>query len=287
VFENESSFLQGLQLINDCHRPVAEAKRWGDNQLISRSTELAERVLLQQCVYESCQARAVAKRMVEEAVMENETLAIDLVWQGIDLYKEAEKLSREKDIESEAISKCSIAAIYRDVLKLKGAAKRYFSEAFALCQALWPKAFHTESWYQDMVQTIQQYQNEAVAEDSHAKDAERAPYLEKLSGTLTGIRAAFDNTKGGSITKGVRYLYENHPPKPAKGSNTTPSTKRECPEMGSDVSLKRVLMLVISHYHPDRHHLSANETQCEADKEWAVLTEQITMMLTNHYERFK
>merc|ERR1711988_662900 len=172
-------------------------------------------------------------------------------------------------VESEAHTLCCIADVYDTCLPwAKQRAKEYYGRAFQLCQTLYPKTCTAEAWYQSMVLKMQAYQKEvADAEDAEAAK-EREPILKDKKEELSAIKRAFDSAEGGSVKKGIQYIYGTHPPKPGyKAPDVTPDTMKES------------IRTAIKDYHPDK-----NMTRGLV---WKVMCEEIVKILNDKYALFK
>ena len=67
-----------------------------------------------------------------------------MVWKVVDLYKEAIILTRENDMEVEAIALSRLGNINDKILKDKLKAKAYFRRAIQLAMSLHPRTFDSE-----------------------------------------------------------------------------------------------------------------------------------------------
>lgn len=290
-FHNGTTKLQNgdykkcLIRMKDCYRPIEEVKRLCRYSSVTRATHemLTEAQTLEQdvfyhtCSASSIQARVQGDQLLQVALQEQEDLDMTLVFEVIDWYKQAVVLSREVDIEQEAIAESRLGVVYDKVLKLTLRAKAYFTHSFELAESLKPRVFTSQTWFKDCTSALKRYQDEARARDEQEKQKQRAKFMEELGEELEDIRAY----KSRAIPL-IKHLYLNYPPKILRWKKPSDEEmeKWESVERKSK-EYKKLLVKALSVYHPDKvdenHH----------GKKWKVLCEEITKMLTFHYEGTK
>ena len=69
---------------------------------------------------------------------------MDMIWKVVDLYREAVLLTREVDMESEAIALSRLGNVLDSVVKMKGKAKECLRRSVQLAMSLHPKTFDQE-----------------------------------------------------------------------------------------------------------------------------------------------
>ncbi|XP_013390038.1 uncharacterized protein LOC106158541 [Lingula anatina] len=259
-----------LNYMAECYQPIEETKRVADDEIMKEVDVLEKDVFMQKCVAESIKARKTADDLLENILMEQEELSYDMIWEVIDWYKQAILLSREHEVEMEAIALSRLGSVYDKVLKIKLMAKKYFNRCMSLVMALHPKSFHSEDWYVECTSALQRYQKEQVEREEDVWQKKREKYLEKLSEDLKKLK----ESANGLPESYLRFIYKTFPP---KGENK--KLDEEALDSGEHDSIKKVLLKAIQHYHPDR--------QKEHGEQWVVLCEEITKYLTAKYETFK
>ena len=133
-----------LTRMADCYRPIEEVKRLNFYTRVTRAPpeSLAQtRVLEQNVFYYTCsgssiQARSQGNQLLEVAYQEQEELDMILVFEVIDWYKQAVVLSKEIDIEQEALADSCLVVVCDKVLKITSRAKAYFTTSFELAESL-------------------------------------------------------------------------------------------------------------------------------------------------------
>ncbi len=195
-------------------------------------------------------------------------LQMDGIWAVVDHYKEAVVLTREKDVENEAIALSRLGSVFHKVLKDYTRAHVYFTRCMELAFSMRPRLFDCQNWYRECRDALAEYQTKAVAADEAAAAEARAPYLEQISEEIEALRKAAD---AGSHRL-LKFVYQTHPPKDPKHTLTA--------EPCSD-NLKSLLLTAVKHYHPDK------QRQFRYEEKWCVLCEEITKKLNQAYMKFK
>ena len=75
---------------------------------------------------------------------EDENCNIDMAWEIIDFYKKATLLTRELEIEIEAIATSRIGRIYDKIFKVKSDARENFKRAIELALTMHPRSFEND-----------------------------------------------------------------------------------------------------------------------------------------------
>ena len=82
--------------------------------------------------------------MLEQVLKEEEDLNMDMVWAVVDWYKQAALLTRENDVELEAIALSRLGKVYDSVLKMKAKAQENLKRSIQLAMSLHPRTFNSE-----------------------------------------------------------------------------------------------------------------------------------------------
>lgn len=271
--------------MKDCYRPIEEVKRLGRYAGVTRATRemltevqvLEQDVFYHMCSASSIQARVQGDQLLQVALQEQEELDMNLIFEVIDWYKQAVVLAREVDIEQEAIAESRLGVVYDNVLKLSFRAKAYFTHSLQLAESLKPRMFTSQVWYNECTGALKRYQDETRARDEQEKRKARAKFLEELKEDLQNIRAH----KAEAIPL-IKYLYLNYPPKIPTWKKPTDEKMKKWESLQTDSKdYKKLLIEALRVYHPDK----VDENQY--GKKWKVLCEEITKMVTVHYERIK
>ena len=83
--------------------------------------------------------------LLDQILKNEEDLNVDMVWEVCDWYKQASILTRENDVEMEAIALSRLGHVYDRVLKMKAKASENFKRAIQLALSLHPRTFNSES----------------------------------------------------------------------------------------------------------------------------------------------
>ncbi|XP_050391723.1 uncharacterized protein LOC126810603 [Patella vulgata] len=262
-----------LSLLKDCYFPVCEGIRFAQTKSIRESIEmLQEDVRIQTCIAESLQALNIADDLFVVVVSEEENINFDVIWDIIDWYRKVINLTRENDIEMEAIAHCRIGKVYDKILKLKDRARQYYTKCIELANTLIPRTVYDEEWYRLATSILQQYQQEDLQKEEEKKRQERQAIKDRLKDKLDEMNTKFADSSKADF---LRYVYKTFPPKNKK------HTLGEIPEQPEPNDLKKLYQKAVVHYHPDKIDVNVHGI------EWKVMSEEIVKVLTSHYEYFK
>ena len=89
----------------------------------------------------------VGDQLLEDILLDEETLNIEMVWEIIDWYKDSILKVRDMDIKQEAMSLSRIGKVYDKVLKIKFRAREYLKKALELAQSITPFDVSNEGTY--------------------------------------------------------------------------------------------------------------------------------------------
>lgn len=274
-----------LTRMKDCYRPIEEVKRLARYAEVTRATRemLSQARVLEQDVFyhtssaSSIQARVQGNQLLEVALQEEEELDMNLIFEVIDWYKQAVVLAREVDIEQEAIAESRLGVVYDKVLKITLRAKAYFTHSFELAESLKPRMFTSHQWYKDCTAALKRYQDEARERDEQEKQKARAKFMEELSTELEDLRS-----RKSSAISFIKHLYLNYPPKTPSWKKPSDDEMKKWKSMDKkSKDYKKVLTKALGVYHPDK------VDEKVYGMKWKVLCEEITKMLTFHYEETK
>lgn len=280
-------FKECYRALRECSRPIDEAEsalRSCSSPLVAhlKLQEMAESVYHHTCIAESRMAIAMGDEMVNRALRDSEDLDMDLVWTSIDKFREAELLTRGRDMETEAICIARRAEVWAKVMRNETIARPLLTRAMQLAESLYPRSFHGVVWYERAKQTLQRYQDMSAAADAAAEErqaerdrANKQPILDKLKPQLTLIRKS---AEAPGAYKLLTYIYEKHPP---RMSAYKPAVDLKKVKEANADTIKKVLLTAQLHYHTDKN------TAAIFGQEWSVLCEEISKLINLKYEVLK
>ncbi|KXS13351.1 hypothetical protein M427DRAFT_45688 [Gonapodya prolifera JEL478] len=240
-----------LALLADMEEPLGEAERFcrgladGEQAQFDEEIEALKedaRQLAQ--TTQSVQAREIGDATLERATKGSEELSVEGAWVAYDHFKQAALLTRELDVENEAIAFSRMGRVWLEVFKDKARAHGNFLRSVELAQTLYPRDLSTRPWYSLAVASIESRRAELQEREQEAAVREKAPFLEQLQDEI----AALDEAAKKGTEALVKHVYEKHPP------------KVEGAMMGS--------LETVVHYHTDRN--------LKDGKLWEVLCEEIS-----------
>lgn len=114
------NFTGSIPILNDCMqllRKAASLESERDSNEYSSISEMLERAQTQIFVCESMQACALGDEVLQRALFDDEEVNMELAFEAIDLYRRAVLLTRERDIEGEAVAMSKLGKVYSEVIK--------------------------------------------------------------------------------------------------------------------------------------------------------------------------
>ena len=244
-----------------------------NNELIDFIVEMQEDAFKTQCIAESMQSRDVADKLLHSTIHDAEQLDLIGVWQCIDFYKESILLTRENDVEQEAISMSRLGKVYHEVLKQKTRAKEMFMLVVHLGSTLQPRNLSQEEWYRYSTTILAEYQLKEQQKEEEEWQNSRQRYLDKMQVKLNELQVKSVM----SAQKFLVWLYKTHPPQHTK---TFDVNLKEI-EKATAEQCNKLLAKAIVFYHPDKIDAKV------FGMEYKVFSEEITKYLTSKYECFK
>ena len=252
VCEDHETFLEDQEFIND----------------------MKDDCFKNRCISESLQKRILADNLFETTINTAEDLDMKAIWQVIDFYTESIVLTRENDVEQEAISLTKLGILYHKVLLQKTKAKEILMRVLQLAQSLQPRNLNEEKWFRDASEIIAGYQTEQKRKEEKEWEKARKEYIESLKPKLDILQEKVNTL---SIQKLLVWLYTEHRPEHCFKFSVDVEEISKAP---GDL-LKKLLAKAIVHYHPDK---------IDAEKygmEYKVWCEEIVKNLTAKYEMMK
>ena len=243
-----------------------------DNCLdIEELDELYNDFMLQDVILDGLKQKRLADILYHKAINETEDLDLELIWDSIDLYREAIRKAVNKDLEIEAEILSKIGTIYENVFKINEKSKEYYMACFSLAESLKPKIFTNKSWYIKCRSAIERFQNKVVKEEEEAKEAEKQKILHKIKDDLEKIKAKARSLSNFDF---IQFVYADYPP-PEKSKNYENIQKHL-----KDSNDKKAFQLAMCDYHPDKN---MNDQR----KEMKFIYEDIAKYLGNKYQSMK
>jgi len=226
------------------------------------------------------QALFMAGELEEDAVQGREEMSVDLVWEALDMFKQAALVCGDVEVEANARGKMGL--IYLNILKMEDIAKAYISNAMDLAKTLTMENkvnLYTYTWYAEVAQAWNDLQEKVVQREEDLWSKEKEPLLQdkEVKRSLKLIEGMdMDN-----VEKTAEFLFEFFEPDHLKEKVTFDTFKKEATTKGFISDPKKMLMKLIIHWHPDK---VTKET--EENKKWFIICEEITKKLTAKYSLF-
>jgi len=272
---SSKDFRSSLYSLKEMYRPIEIMKECGHVYLFQEAMVLEADYTMQMARTESLQALDSADAMIKDHLANSEDLNMDLVYTVIDKYRHAVVLTREIEIEVEAIALSRLGKLYDQVLKIQHRASTCFKKCIELAHALTPRVMTTEPWYKVATDTLLEYQKKTILYQESLKEEERQKYLKELEPEMKILNEA----RNSLFTKDVEFLLlvlEKFPPKV-----TVKIEEKGKLDKMQRCELKKVFQRIVVHYHPDRQHNS------DIGMKWKILCGEITKMFTSIYEMYK
>ncbi|CAH1780689.1 unnamed protein product [Owenia fusiformis] len=268
-----------LALLGDCYRPVQEAKKFDteiyDDQFDTDLRVLEGDLLLHSCISEASQALQTGDELLEHITLDQEDINIDMVWEVVDWYKKSILLTRELDLEREAIAHSKLGNVYDRVFKMKEYAKRNYKRGIELACTLAPRTFHDQQWYKDCAAALQKYQQEAARQDGKEYEERKKKYHAILKDELAILKKWKEKNDAGKKGNAelLKCIYKKFPLSDPKKTIDSGIDTQEYDKM------RKAWIKAISHYHPDKVNADDDGEKLK------FLHEEITKVITNVYNR--
>ncbi|XP_038061732.1 uncharacterized protein LOC119732346 [Patiria miniata] len=292
----KGEYQKSLGLLHDIHQPVEEALsilrkgKLAEQDLEADEVRVNLEVIQQDAQFQICTAESMQARKYGEAMLVNlldeEVWNMDMVWDAVDWFKQATLKAAELNLEQEAAALSYLGLINEKILLIKTKTKVYYKRCLELVEAAKPRTFIGHKWYTQCVVGFKKIQDEERWRDEAAQQEIKQKVLDTLKDEITALKKA--NTSAVSL---VKYLLDHHPSrnssikftkthldqlKETEGRNDKPTLKQR----------KKLLLGALQDYHTDKVVKSVGETE-EQVQNRKVFLEEITKMITAHYEKVK
>ena len=291
---SDKKFKEGIYLLSEMYRPL-ELTRESMGKLENNGKMVVPVVKEMQAdlaiirteyqthtaMAQGLQALDIAEEMVEDALRGREEMSVDLVWDALDMLKQAALVSGDVEVEANARGKMGL--IYLNILKLEDIAKAYLSNAMDLVKTLTMEnmvnlySFH---WYAEVAQAWNELQDEVLKREEDIWAKEKEPLLQdkEVKRSLKLIEGMEIN----DVEESAEFLFEYFEPDHLKEKVTFEAFKKEATTKGFINDPKKMLMKLIVHWHPDKVN-----KETEENKKWYIICEEITKKLTAKYSLMK
>ncbi|XP_050406722.1 uncharacterized protein LOC126822039 [Patella vulgata] len=268
----DKNYKEALSYLANCYFPIQEGLKLARTPRGKKVLDTLEGDIQQQIsIAESLQALEVADDLFSQMISNEEEINFDIIWDIIDKYRRVIILTREKEIELEAIASSRIGKIYHKVLKLENKAKSYFTRTLELATTLIPRTMFNEEWYRVAAEGLKGFQDEERMREDEENRLAREEIMNELKDELFDLKKKFEEGK----VDFLKFLYKTHPPKNDK------HVLGELPDQPEPAQLKKLYQKAVVHFHPDKIDISVH------GKKWKVLSEEICKILTSQYESYK
>ena len=281
VFLEKSDFKGSLNAIAEANMPLLKLEELLHTQDVANFSTLSEflksmkdDLYKNKCISQCMQSRFVADLMLNEIIEDptvNTTFLV--VWNVIDLLRESIILTRENDVEQEAVSLSKLAMVYHNILLLKPRAKVIVTQVMQMAKSMQPRNFDKEKWFTDASAIFSQYQSEQRREEEKEKEKFNIQYLKNLKPRLDELKKNSTN----STQKFLSWLYTMNPPKHHLNFSVDIENIKNAP----GEKTKKLLSQAIIYYHPDKIDAS------KYGMEYKLFSEEIVKRLTAKYEMTK
>ena len=185
----------------------------------------------------------------KRSTYQEEEVQLELTRDAVDCYLQFIVLSRDKSLESQVIAHGQLGRLY-ELMTLNEKSREYYKFTIQLAMAIHPKM--------DKFQQKQKW-----IDERKEREAIRDHMRIELKKVLDELKKASQQ----SAQELLNFIYSKHPPK--RGTKSIDST------------IRAQYKMALLHYHPDKQDLE------EHGLKWIILSEEITVLLTYHFERMK
>lgn len=281
------NYAESFKAFREVERPLIEAeqlaRRAGSGAHVHTTlSETREEVISCSYISEARGAIQLGDSLVNRALMHSESLDMELVWSAVDKFREAGVLTRERDIETEAIAVARRAKVYANVLRNEALARPLLVQAITLAASLSPRTFHGVPWYDECANKLKEYQDTTAAAAARAAERNRQAELQSQEPTRQKLKKKLDALSTFAAEHNayelLEHAYDSYPPR-HESYTKQPEEMRKRIKDASAETVKKVLRDALVHYHPDKNAAHGVE--------WKVLSEEIYKHLNDKYDRVK
>jgi hypothetical protein len=214
---------------------------------------------------------ATAKALAQESGLQDAT---ELVWDAAGHFQHAVLVSRNLNIEGEAIASAKLGCAF-NALRQDDLAKRWCKQAIELAQTIMADTgatFHSQPWYKGAAATVQELrQKQWAADQEELSGGGRKAVLAELKAELDAILQAVHEDK--SLAKRaydlIKHVYSTHPPK--KSEWVSAAQVKITVLDGNPYAKKELKSFIVKcaslHYSADKNK--------EDGKQWIVLCQEL------------
>lgn len=198
--------------------------------------------------------RCDASRYIQEsdnifrkAVFEEENLQFDMIIICLDKLREALmqiECREEKsfDVELAAIAYSKLAVIFHKIIKNASKGGLYAKESVDLGMSLLPKNVEIEQWFKNSKEILAEIRKKKEKEEADEIRESKKKYLNELKDIIYDLTS---KSTSYSIEKFMKHILDKHPA-------TEESRNYKVDEEKAKSCIKKVILKVISFYHPDK-----------------------------------
>eukprot|EP00457_Paulinella_chromatophora_P006226 gb/GEZN01006244.1/.p1 GENE.gb/GEZN01006244.1/~~gb/GEZN01006244.1/.p1 ORF type:complete len:483 (+),score=80.81 gb/GEZN01006244.1/:75-1451(+) len=266
--EKEIKFREMLSLLHECSRPIEEAKRFAPrgSDLLDDAIKLQQDVYVLRCTLEAIQERVLADMLFKHHLQEQEQVQPVIYWQVLDGYRRSVVLTRNVDLENEAVSMSRIGRMHADTILDKDQANLVYTKVIELADALRPKDVSGEPWYNEAVNFVRKYK---LSKDTVSElEKTKAELREKLREQFAELKTQLD--KG--VHEFLVFIKNTHPSPTGFAENFEDQARKPSQH-------RKLVLQCIKIYHPDKHLALPIERQ--------LVFEEVTKHLSYLYNNLK
>jgi len=190
IFRND--FRSTAQFLEYARESVELAKKHSakskDMEFLLNLELMEQDIFIYSCCCESVRVRHQADLLFTEYVHDSEELNMEMMWEILDMYKDAVLKTAERDLENEALANSRIGRMFEKIFKMESKGHLYYRRAFDLAQALFPRDLNQKSWFIECKNGIERYHMRIVGEEQWKEHLEKKPVLVKLEKELSELK---------------------------------------------------------------------------------------------------
>jgi len=247
------------------------------DKIAKELNDIRKECSIHKAVGEGLQMAAQGDDMLEMAVAGDENLRMEMVWDAIDLFRQAIILSAGEEIELEAMARGKIGLIYLKVLDNKPQARDYLTEAMDTAKVMMLERninLYDFSWYSEVADGYNQLQGEKIRREDEEWMKEKAPLLEDPFVKLA-LKSLEDHSED-TDEEFAKFLFGFLPPKHRDDCESVKASL----DKGFEENKKKMLQKMVTFWHPDR-------VKKQDDLKHYIICEEVTKHLTNRYNLLK
>ena len=228
--------------------------------------DILERRMIHYFRAEAMKEKSIADDLLYKALNDSDDISIELIWDVVDRYRHAIRLSRGVDLELEAHIASDIGEIFYSKFKYEDRSVHFFEHGIALANALVPRVLPSVGWLKNATQRLMEIQEKIKRK---AESSEEDEYKQLKKKYANELKTDFESIAKEGDKPSAEFLAFIYAKYPSKATNA---------QWKKDDPIKKQLQTALVHYHPDKNMIH--------EEKWIILVTEITIILNLKYSEY-